>query len=1088
MQISSSYLALIVGAALALGYPASAAAERYALILEGEPVGLQMVDAKNRRAALASSSSEARRRVQKAQENLRSTLRSRDITTTGALQTLVNAVFVSSTPEQAVELRTLPGVVAVVPMQPLRRSMNMAVLAANTAPAWAAVGGASNAGAGVKIAILDTGIDETHPAFQDLSLTIPAGYPKFGSADDATHASNKIIAVRSFVSLLAAGDNTPESSRPDDLSARDRVGHGTAVAMISAGASHTSPLGMISGIAPKAWLGNYKIYGSPGINDSTTADVVLQALEAAFNDGMDVAVVSAGALPAMWASDDQGAMCNNRVGDACDPWAAAMAVANRGGMTVVTPAGNSGRYGSGTIDTPGHVPGVITVGASTNAHAIASSAEAGNGQAFAMRLADGPKLTSSLHAPLKSISLIDATEHACLPLPSGSLTGAIAIIARGDLVTRGNCGYSTKVKNAQAAGAVAVLIFREPGGTSLSAPVGLSNTGIPAALISSESGEALKAYVAGNPGAVITLKSEFSEVTATTAAVADFSGRGPGISGSAIKPEFVAPGAGIYTAAQRYDPNGDLYSADGYIGVDGTSFAAAVAAGAAALVKQAHPEYLPAQIKSALTNTATDGLTESEGGVVRAARIVTSGAGKLNIGAAVTSNLLVEPPTISLGIVRSGVISKVLRLTNTGLNRASFSVASSGGQNVRLTPSSVALQPGESGDVTVEFTLQPGAGSHEGFINVTGGSVPVRVPYLYIVPDGVPHTLIPLTGDDFVTEQGTAVHLAFKAMDRFGAPVSSTQVRFGPQTAVHGATPATDAKGIAEAYVYTTAQVGEQSFVAQLQGASGIEFRGRTRARPEIGTGGVRNVDGSASAAGYAPGSYITVYGAGLSESPSTFRTPYLPISMAGVSVSFDAPESGLQVPGRVVYVSDTQVNVQIPWELEGAKSAILKLTISNSSSRNIRPDNPLLGTFRSQVITIPIAQQSPAFFQYQDAASGTMLAAAVDDKGQLLGHSNPTRAGGVIALYLNGLGSVADGTRPATGEATQAAPLPWTKLSPAVTIGGRTAAVIFSGLSPQSIGLYQVNIIVPEGLPSGVQTMKLSLGESSAQTALVIQ
>src|SRR5438552_12787431 len=96
---------------------------------------------------------------------------------------------------------------------------------------WSALGGASNAGAGMKIAILDTGIDETHPAFQDPSLSIPAGFPK-GTSGDLAHATNKIIAVRSYVQSLALFDGDPVNTRPDDLSARDRVGHGTAVAMI----------------------------------------------------------------------------------------------------------------------------------------------------------------------------------------------------------------------------------------------------------------------------------------------------------------------------------------------------------------------------------------------------------------------------------------------------------------------------------------------------------------------------------------------------------------------------------------------------------------------------------------------------------------------------------------------------------------------------------------------------------------------------------------------------------------------------------------------------------------------------------------
>ena len=132
----------------------------------------------------------------------------------------------------------------------MHRKLNKALDLVNASGAWSALGGPNNAGAGIKIAILDSGIDETHPGFQDRSLTTPPGFPKSGDADDATHTTNRIIVVRGFVGPLASGDGTPEFTLPDDLSARDHVGHGTAAAMIAAGVSHQSPVGTISGVAP----------------------------------------------------------------------------------------------------------------------------------------------------------------------------------------------------------------------------------------------------------------------------------------------------------------------------------------------------------------------------------------------------------------------------------------------------------------------------------------------------------------------------------------------------------------------------------------------------------------------------------------------------------------------------------------------------------------------------------------------------------------------------------------------------------------------------------------------------------------------
>jgi minor extracellular serine protease Vpr len=413
LQITIHFRALRVHGAMALlaallPLPALKSAPpelpaRYALILDGAPLAKHFT-----RETLHTAVAEARRKeLLSAQWSLQFTLAMRHIAVTGSVHTLLNAVFVMASPDQAATLRALPGVAAVWSMPSLHRKLNKALNLVNASQAWSGLGGPSNAGAGVKIAILDTGIDQTHPGFQDASLAMPVGYPKTDNAQDAAYATNKIIAVRSFVASLAAGDGTPETSRPDDLSARDRVGHGTAVAMIAAGISHLSPLGTISGIAPQAWLGNYKIFGSPGVNDATTADVVLQALDAAFNDGMDIALLSAGDLPVLWSPADQGSACGVASGAACDPWAAAVSAAALGGMTIVTPAGNDGALGAGTINTPGDAAGVISVGASTNVHVLASNVSTPGGDEFAMRQGDGPKLIGDLSAPLMAVAAID---------------------------------------------------------------------------------------------------------------------------------------------------------------------------------------------------------------------------------------------------------------------------------------------------------------------------------------------------------------------------------------------------------------------------------------------------------------------------------------------------------------------------------------------------------------------------------------------------------------------------------------------------------------------------------------------------------
>src|SRR5581483_665850 len=114
----------------------------------------------------------------------------------------------------------------------------------------------------IKIAIIDTGIDINHPMFQDGSLTFPAGYPKFTSptplcnASDQRFTNTKVIVARNYVPLL---------SNPDqNCDAEDRDGHGTFTAAIAGGRRATAPLASIAGAAPKAYLGSYKVFGTPG--------------------------------------------------------------------------------------------------------------------------------------------------------------------------------------------------------------------------------------------------------------------------------------------------------------------------------------------------------------------------------------------------------------------------------------------------------------------------------------------------------------------------------------------------------------------------------------------------------------------------------------------------------------------------------------------------------------------------------------------------------------------------------------------------------------------------------------------------------
>jgi minor extracellular serine protease Vpr len=549
---------------------------------------------------------------------------------------------------------------------------------------------------------------------------------------------------------------------------------------------------------------------------------------------------------------------------------------------------------------------------------------------------------------------------------------------------------------------------------------------------------------------------------------------------------------GIYTAAQNYDPNGDLYSPDRYIGVDGTSFAAALVAGAAALVKQAHPSFTPAQVKSAVTNTAAMGLLDYDAnGAPFPAPVDAVGAGQLNAQAAVTSNITVDPATVALGVVTSVLPSRTIVITNAGTATVSLQLSvrqrdADANASVMLNPPVLNLAPGQAGPVIVALIGSlPAAGSYEGFITVTGGAVPLQIPYLYLATDKLPANQIPLAGSGFVTELGTSVNTTFRTIDRYGLPILGVRVDFAPSASVYAATAATDSLGTAEAYMTTSSKLGDQSFFAQLEGAGQIEFDGRTRALAQIAADAVVDAASLNPPSGFAPGSYLTIFGSGLSENFETVFTPYLPLSLAGVSVSFDVPARGISVPGALYFVSGGQISLQIPWELAGSETAEMEVTLSNSASRNVRSDGSGLSTNHTQIVSVPIAAYSPAFFEILDALSGQMLVAALDENNHVVSSENPVRTGHALQLYVNGLGPVS-GNQPASGALTAASPLAPTVLIPTVTIGGQQATVLFSGLAPLSVGLYQVNALVPETARPGLQSVVISIGGVTSRASSV--
>ena len=121
----------------------------------------------------------------------------------GSSQVLLNALYVRADANQLDGLLKLDGVDRISRMVPLKLHMNKALGLMNVPNAWTTIGGSNNAGTGVKIAIIDTGIDQDHPAFKGFTSSPPPGYPKCRTDNsDCSYTNNKIIAARSYIDML----------------------------------------------------------------------------------------------------------------------------------------------------------------------------------------------------------------------------------------------------------------------------------------------------------------------------------------------------------------------------------------------------------------------------------------------------------------------------------------------------------------------------------------------------------------------------------------------------------------------------------------------------------------------------------------------------------------------------------------------------------------------------------------------------------------------------------------------------------------------------------------------------------------------
>ena len=603
------------------------------------------------------------------------------------------------------------------------------------ATAFTATTGAT--GAGVKIGVVDDGIDQTNPSFDPSGFTYPAGFPK----GQTRYTTPKVIVARSFVAPRSGS----RSRLPVDPQASF---HGTHVAGIAAGKSGTSspggrdhpPTAGLSGVAPGAWVGNYRVFNTPSpVGNISTTDQTVAAFEAAVRDGMDVINYSGGS-------------------PAIDPRTDAMieTVANvtRAGVVVVASAGNDrDDFGLGTTGSPSTAPEAIGVAATSNTHVFAPALAVNVPTApasvkripFKPDALGAPSAWGQSDRPLVDVTSITGTDgqpvptHLCgigrdpnagrNPLPRGSLAGAFALISRG------HCTFLSKAARAAAAGATGLVIVDNRFGEANPLPLLLP---LRAGMISDVDGASLRAYLAALGGrAPIRIGPGVAEIeTGRSGIITSFSAGGPTAFGHSLKPDVAAPGGEILAATLRQFTGGSPFA-----DFDGTSMSAPHVTGAVALLRQRHRDWTVRQMKSALMSTAGAAWGNSQR--TQEASVLLQGAGLVNVPGADDPKIFTEPGSLSFGDLNlvAGVTSKqlLLSLRDAGGGSGTWTVelrpqGASSGANIDV-PSTVTIGPGGTADLSVTARADAGApkGDNYGFLVLRRGTITRRVPYAFFV-------------------------------------------------------------------------------------------------------------------------------------------------------------------------------------------------------------------------------------------------------------------------------------------------------------------------------------------------------------------
>lgn len=573
------------------------------------------------------------------------------------------------------------------------------------AAAWSNAGGQSHAGEGVKVGIIDTGVDVTHPCFSD------AGYPAQQQLGDPHFTNNKVIVAKVFNNKTPSMHYTAEAigAHGSHVAGTVACNAGTTASVDGAAIPHA-----LSGVAPRALLGSYNIF--PNDIDNARSEDILNALEAAYADGMDVANMSIG-------GGAHGVQ---------DLVTVAVDNLDRANMVIAIANGNSGP-GYRTVESPGSAARALSAGASSVGHSMVSMLTVAGATYESVKGEFGTPPAGGLTAPLAVVadaaSPFGGLSDACNPINSVNLAGKIA------LVSRGNCFFSVKLRSVQAAGGVgAIVVNNAPGASITMGTDGLPSqptiAGFMVALADRAALMAADGQAATLPALLSYLyKPERDDV------VADFSSWGPTDVDFRVKPDVMAPGVNVLSSI----PTRYCGGAPCFAFFQGTSMATPHLAGSAAIVRQQHPDWSAADVRSAIVNTAVQGtLKTASGAVVQDVNVV--GAGREDLAAAVNAKVTLDPVSLSFGAVPTGsgqTRAMTVSLSNVSGATQTFSLAvDSGlgsGVSFSVSPASITLAAGASASATVTMSADKAAaaGPKQAMLRVSAGGAPVAHAVLY---------------------------------------------------------------------------------------------------------------------------------------------------------------------------------------------------------------------------------------------------------------------------------------------------------------------------------------------------------------------